>query len=762
MSIADVVDAGDPRDLYEIIEKVGRGSYGSVFKGMSKATGAVVAIKTLALEEGEDLEDVINEIRILKQCDHPNIVKYFGSYMVDDDLWIVMEFCDGGSVLDIYEALDSPLAEAQIAYIVRESFKGLLYLHENGMIHRDIKGGNVLLTSDGRVLLADFGVSAILNTTLSKRNTFIGTPYWIAPEVIMVESDGDPYDAKADIWSMGITAIEMAELGPPYGDVHPMRALFLIGSAQRVPSLHDKKAWSSAFHAFLEACLVKDPAGRPSAVEILEHEFLKNAPTSAAILTELIEQAREAEANASVGLGRAAGTMMRMKAGEAPKSDTTSDEDDSGTFIKKKMPEAAAPAAAVPDVAVQGSDSDSDEDSDADGASAATKAKASKGKSPAGKNKPLAKNVDSLKVGVATHGRADSTVSSTLRPASTTPLHQVSVPEGYAHTFEAQALLRDFTRGANCADNWGEKLFIGTSKGIYLFDPHAASPELTLVRVVKVKCVELIVIEELSVVVTISGSSSQVVVYELRSLAGAGKKKKKTKAGAVLASTKNCHSIFIGRDGEDNSNFFLCAAIKKKLYLCEWAPHPYNKFMHLVEFSTSSRTQVGLLFKDPTTNILSKIICGSVSNKTELNIIDIASYKTSELASFKGKAPPAAVLHLDGYTVLFSFKTSAKAIDIRTGATVFEFEWAAPVVDVVYNGSNYIVGFTDKSVEFVSLDNHNVCQTLSHASPLKYLCQSDFIYIASMKKKTTGVFKIQAKRQRSPVDRLRERKQAAA
>jgi len=366
--------------------------------------------------------------------------------------------------------------------------------------------------------------------------------------------------------------------------------------------------------------------------------------------------------------------------------------------------------------------------------------------------------VDSLKV-AASHARSSSSTG-TFRPPSTTPLGDVLVPLDYAHMFEAQALLRDFSRGVNCASTWGDKLFIGTSKGIYLFDPKARSAEDTLTRVLKVKCVELIVIEELSVVVTISGSSSQVVVYELSMLtpSASKKKKKKKKTGAILASTKNCHSIFIGRDGEDDSNFFLCAAIKKKLYLCEWAPHPYNKFMHLVEFSTSARTQVGLLFKDPTTNILSKIVVASASSKTEVSIMDIASYKTSELASFKGKSSPAALLHIDDYTVLFSFKTSAVALDIRTGATVFEFEWNAPVHDVVYNGSNYVVGFSDKTVDFVCLDDtYKVVQTLSHAHPLKYLCQSDFIYAASLGKKSTGIFKIQAKRERSPVDRLRER-----
>jgi serine/threonine protein kinase len=202
-----------------------------------------------------------------------------------------MEYCGGGSVSDICNILESGLREDQIALVCREALKGLHYLHSVHKIHRDIKGGNILLTDAGDVKLADFGVSAQLFSTFSKRNTFVGTPYWMAPEVIQENT----YDGKADIWSLGITAIEMAEIVPPNSDVHPMRVLFMI-PRDPPPRLQDKKAWSLLFHQFLKDCLVKDPNKRPTAEKLLQHKFVANCKP-AAILVEAIEASKAAVAN---------------------------------------------------------------------------------------------------------------------------------------------------------------------------------------------------------------------------------------------------------------------------------------------------------------------------------------------------------------------------------------------------------------------------------------------------------------------------------
>eukprot|EP01156_Anaeramoeba_ignava_P001960 Anaeramoba_ignava/a217204_6345.p2 GENE.a217204_6345~~a217204_6345.p2 ORF type:complete len:252 (-),score=66.47 a217204_6345:1051-1806(-) len=216
----------DPTNLFELMEELGKGSYGSVHKAMHRGTRAIYAIKMICIEAEEDIADIKTEINILKKCSHKNIVRYYGTYFKTDSLWIVMEYCGGGSVSDIIETCDTTLNEEQIASVCKEVLLGLKYLHEIKKIHRDIKAGNVLLTDNGHSKLADFGVSGQISDTMLKRKTVIGTPYWMAPEVIQETG----YDFKIDIWSLGITILELAEGNPPLSDTHPMRVnkLFII------------------------------------------------------------------------------------------------------------------------------------------------------------------------------------------------------------------------------------------------------------------------------------------------------------------------------------------------------------------------------------------------------------------------------------------------------------------------------------------------------------------------------------------------------
>mmetsp|Transcript_21390 Transcript_21390/g.35776 ORF Transcript_21390/g.35776 Transcript_21390/m.35776 type:complete len:650 (+) Transcript_21390:162-2111(+) len=281
------VNRTDPTKVFDFLGVLGKGSYGSVYKARKFSTSDLVAIKVISLEEGEDgLEEIQKEIDVLASCNHPNIVKYYGSYYFDDKLWIVMEHCGGGSVADICQVRERFLNEDQIALILRDALKGLDYLHSQGKIHRDIKGGNILLTEAGDVKLADFGVAGQLTNTMSKRNTFIGTPYWMAPEVIQETR----YDGKADVWSLGITAIEMAEILPPLANLHPMRVLFMIPS-NPPPRLKDKEKWSLNFHDFLQTTLVKDAKSRPNCAQLLQHKFIRNCKHNS-ILVDLIEEAR--------------------------------------------------------------------------------------------------------------------------------------------------------------------------------------------------------------------------------------------------------------------------------------------------------------------------------------------------------------------------------------------------------------------------------------------------------------------------------------
>ncbi|CAB0041177.1 unnamed protein product [Trichogramma brassicae] len=242
-------------------------SYGSVYKALHKESGQVLAIKQVPVDT--DLQEIIKEISIMQQCDSPYVVKYYGSYFKNTDLWIVMEYCGAGSVSDIMRLRKKTLQEDEIATILSDTLKGLEYLHLRRKIHRDIKAGNILLNNEGHAKLADFGVAGQLTDTMAKRNTVIGTPFWMAPEVIQEIG----YDCVADIWSLGITALEMAEGKPPYGSIHPMRAIFMIPT-KPPPSFREPDQWSPEFIDFVSMCLVKNPEERATASELLNHEFI--------------------------------------------------------------------------------------------------------------------------------------------------------------------------------------------------------------------------------------------------------------------------------------------------------------------------------------------------------------------------------------------------------------------------------------------------------------------------------------------------------
>jgi serine/threonine protein kinase/polyhydroxyalkanoate synthesis regulator phasin len=281
----------DPDELYSIVEELGRGQFGKVFKGVKKDTGEPVAIKCVPIDldaDEETFRPIAKEIQMLKDCNHPNIVGFYGAYIKENELWIVMEFCDAGSCAKMMTRMGKHLEEDQIAAVLYQTLLALEYLNNSKKIHRDIKADNILLKANGEAKVADLGVAAQLKNTSDYQKTATGTPYWMAPELV----NEMKYNSKVDVWSLGITAIELAEKKPPLFEYLPMRALFMIAQeTEKSPALASPKDWSPDFNDFIAKCLIRDPKQRWSATQLLAHPFImKVKKQSQAILADLVHQ----------------------------------------------------------------------------------------------------------------------------------------------------------------------------------------------------------------------------------------------------------------------------------------------------------------------------------------------------------------------------------------------------------------------------------------------------------------------------------------
>ncbi|XP_055703157.1 serine/threonine-protein kinase 10 isoform X2 [Phlebotomus papatasi] len=279
----------DPTDYWDMVGELGDGAFGKVYKAQQKETGRFAAAKMCTLEDEENISDHMVEIDILSEIKHHNIVELYEAFSIDDKLWMLIEYCDGGALDSIMVELEKPLTEPQIAYVCKHMTVGLNFLHKNKIIHRDLKAGNVLLTMDGGVKLADFGVSAKNKHTLQKHDTFIGTPYWMAPELVLCETFREnPYDFKVDIWSLGITLIEFAQMEPPNSEMSPMRVLLKIQKSDP-PKLDQPSKWSKEFNDFIARALVKDPQNRPTTDALLNLSFISGHLDSKPIKDLLLE-----------------------------------------------------------------------------------------------------------------------------------------------------------------------------------------------------------------------------------------------------------------------------------------------------------------------------------------------------------------------------------------------------------------------------------------------------------------------------------------
>ncbi|XP_068166213.1 serine/threonine-protein kinase TAO3 [Antennarius striatus] len=286
--LADLFFKDDPEDVFCDLHEIGHGSFGAVYFARNSYSNEVVAIKKMSYngkQTTEKWQDIIKEVKFLGQLRHPNTIEYKGCYLKDNTAWLVMEYCLG-SASDLLEVHKKPLQEMEIAAITHGALLGLAYLHSHNMIHRDVKAGNILLTELGQVKLADFGSASIA----SPANSFVGTPYWMAPEVILAMDEGQ-YEGKVDIWSLGITCIELAERKPPLFNMNAMSALYHIAQNDS-PTLQSNE-WSDPFRSFVDYCLLKIPQDRPSSGELLRHDFVRRE-RSPRILIDLIQRTKDA------------------------------------------------------------------------------------------------------------------------------------------------------------------------------------------------------------------------------------------------------------------------------------------------------------------------------------------------------------------------------------------------------------------------------------------------------------------------------------
>ena len=283
------INKNDPDDIYENLEKIGEGGVGDVFRASIKNDGTFVALKRMRITK-KTKKAIITEVSTLSEYRHENVVNYIECYLINEMIWLVMEYMDGGCLTDIIDQHDEiPLQEEHIAFVCHETLKALCYLHSFHCVHRDIKSDNILLKKDGSVKLSDFGYAAQLTKQKQTRTSIVGTPYWMAPELIRSQK----YDEKVDVWSLGIMAMEMAEGNPPYMGYPPMRALFLI-TTKGIPPLKNADKWSREMNNFISRCLETNPTNRADSEELLKHPFLKVA-CSQQQFAELIERASEIE-----------------------------------------------------------------------------------------------------------------------------------------------------------------------------------------------------------------------------------------------------------------------------------------------------------------------------------------------------------------------------------------------------------------------------------------------------------------------------------
>uniref|UniRef100_A0A673KR43 non-specific serine/threonine protein kinase n=1 Tax=Sinocyclocheilus rhinocerous TaxID=307959 RepID=A0A673KR43_9TELE len=766
LSNIDLASLRDPAGIFELIEVVGNGTYGQVYKGRHVKTGQLAAIKVMDVTEEEE-DEIKLEINMLKaHSHHRNIATYYGAFVKkspagqDDQLWLVMEYCGAGSVTDLLKKTKGNcLKEDWIAYICREVLRGLLHLHSHHVIHRDIKGQNVLLTENAEIKLVDFGVSAQLDRTIGRRNTFIGTPYWMAPEVIACDDSPDStYDYRSDVWSLGITALEMAEGAPPLCDMHPMRALFLI-PRNPPPKLKSKK-WSKKFQTFVDGCLVKNYLHRPSTETLLRHSFIKDLPNERQVritLKDHLDRTRKRRREKE-------GTEYEYSGSEDEEDAMNEDEGEPSSIVnlpgesmlRREFLRLQQETNTQTHLLQQTHSQDN-----------------YKRQLLADRHKRIQQQQEerrrledvrispcvivfsvrvlwifsdcwmssrshslSLSVCVSVNSRDEPCVRQPHRKGSVVNVNPTNIrPQSDAP--EIRKYKKKFNTEILCASLWGVNLLVGTESGLWLLDRSGQGKVYSLIS--RRRFQQMDVLEGLNVLITISGKKNKLRLYYLSWLRNKVLRNdpevEKKQGWTSVGELEGCVSYKVVRYEKIK---FLVIALRNAVEVYAWAPKPYHKFMAFKSFSLLPQKPLSVDLTVENGQRL-KVIYGSHSG---FHAIDVDSGTPFDLylpSHIQGVIRPHAIIILpssSGMELLVCYEDEGVYIDTCgriTKETVLQ--WGEMPASVAYLQSNQVMGWGEKAIELRSATTGSLEGVFMHkkAQKLKFLCErNDKVFFASV------------------------------
>uniref|UniRef100_A0A673LA16 non-specific serine/threonine protein kinase n=1 Tax=Sinocyclocheilus rhinocerous TaxID=307959 RepID=A0A673LA16_9TELE len=786
----------DPAGIFELVEVVGNGTYGQVYKGRHVKTGQLAAIKVMDVTEDEE-EEIKLEINMLKKYSHHrNIATYYGAFIKksppghDDQLWLVMEFCGAGSITDLVKnTKGNSLKEDWIAYISREILRGLAHLHAHHVIHRDIKGQNVLLTENAEVKLVDFGVSAQLDRTVGRRNTFIGTPYWMAPEVIACDENPEAtYDYRSDLWSCGITAIEMGEGAPPLCDMHPMRALFLI-PRNPPPRLKSKK-WSKKFFSFIETCLVKNYNHRPSTEQLLKHPFIRDQPNERHVRIQLkdhIDRTRKKRGERDETEYEYSGSEEEGEEAQEQEGEPSSIVNVPGEstlrrdFIRlqqenKERSEALRRQQLLQEQQLREQEEykrqllaerqkrieqqkeqrrrleeqqrreremrrqqereqrrrEQEDKRHKEEMELRRKEEEERRRAEEEKRRiDLEQCVFSA--GFSNEGRMldpsrkGSVVN--VNPVNTRPQSDTPEIRKYKKRFNSEIL---------CAALWGVNLLVGTESGLMLLDRSGQGKVYPLIN--RRRFQQMDVLEGLNILVTISGKKNKLRVYYLSWLRNKilhnDPEVEKKQGWTTVGELEGCVHYKVVKYERIK---FLVIALKSLVEVYAWAPKPYHKFMAFKSF--------GDLVHKPLLVDLTveegqrlKVIYGSCSGFHAVDVDSGAVYDIYLPTHIQTNIQTHAIIILpntEGIELLVCYED--EGVYVNTYGRITKdvvLQWGEMPTSVAYIRSNQIMGWGEKAIEIRSVETGHLDGVFMHkrAQRLKFLCErNDKVFFASVR-----------------------------